>query len=51
MDYIMPDSHLELLQMILKELVLVRDQEAVFVPVEHEDPPEPEPAALAKRKS
>lgn len=49
MDHIMPDSHLELLQLILKELILVRDQDAVFVPIEHEEPPPPEPPEIAKK--
>lgn len=31
MEYIMPDSHLELLQAILVELVKARDPDAVFV--------------------
>lgn len=41
MEHIIPQSHKELLQRILEELIKQRDSDPQFI--EHHDPPEPEP--------
>lgn len=41
MEHIIPQSHKELLQEILKQMIMENDPEATFV--EYQDPPDPEP--------